>query len=172
MEHEPEYAPQYSMRERLHHALVGVACGAIVVAVCEWWAFPEFRAFAETAHCRTVLGLPGTTVLMFGIFVGLPLAAAVSIALFVVPLTMRSLRAQQYPPPGWKTHTQVKVRRGRQAQVSAVTLMLVPILLACIALWGGIQASRITSSPKPSSAYPDCETHLERASALAQRHTS
>lgn len=162
MKQEPEYAPQYSARERWLHALIGIGSAAVILAVCKWWAFPELRMFAQTAHCRTILGIPGTSVLMYGVFVGLPLAASISIAAFVAPLAIRSIRMREYPPPGVKVHGKVKVRKGPSARLAVIRDLLAPVALGCIAVWGGFQASELTRSLKAPASYPDCKAYLEK----------
>jgi len=168
MKQEPEYASQYSTRERWRHVLIGIPAAAVILAVCKWWAFPELRMFAQTAHCRTVLGIPGTSVLMYGVFVGLPLAASISIAAFEAPLAIRSIRMREYPPPGVKVHGKVRVRNGQSARLAAIRDLLAPTALGCIAVWGGFQASELARSLKPPSSYPECKAYLEEMALGAE----
>jgi hypothetical protein len=143
---EPEYAPQYSMRERWRFAAICIACYAALWVIFEWWASPQLRMFSQTAHCRTVLGISGSTVLMYGMFVGLPLMAAVSVGAFLIPNAVRSIRTRQHPPPGQKVLRRVKILSGRGAVVRAsVELGLVAALVA-IAAWGGFMAGKFTQS--------------------------
>lgn len=156
MDPRSEYAPQYSQQERLRHAAIAIVVGAVVWVVGQWWAFPALKEFVQTAHCRTVLGIPGTTALTYGIFVGLPLVVAMTIAIVTVPGALRALKSQQYPPPGAKTYRPVKVQRGRQAKKLVSMVLSLPVAVIFLALWGRIQAAELTRSVKSPSSYAEC----------------
>lgn len=144
-----EYAPQYSLRERIRRAIVGVVCLSIFFAVWQWWALPEWSEFARTAHCRTVWGISGSSVVMYAIFVGAPLAIAISLGAITVPLALRSIRARQYPPPGKKVLGKVRIRTGRKALVSAVGDLAAIATFVAIAVWGSLQARELLGQAKP-----------------------
>ncbi|WP_161829596.1 hypothetical protein [Steroidobacter agaridevorans] len=144
-----EYAPRYSLRERIRHAIVGVGCVSIFFAFWQWWALPQWSEFARTAHCRTVLGFAGSSVMLYVVFVAVPLAIAISLGAFMVPAALRSIRARQYPPPGQKVHGKVRIRTGRIAVVSAAGDLALIAAFVGIALWGSQQPRQILEQAQP-----------------------
>ena len=150
-----EYAPRYSLQERIKHAVVGVVCVSIFLAIWEWWALPQWIEFARTAHCRTVLGISGSRVALYGMFVGVPLTIAICLGAAIVPSALRSIRARQYPPPGKKVHGKVRIRTGRTAIVSAAGDLVLIGALVAIAVWGSLQVPQILGESKPRSD-PNC----------------
>lgn len=140
---EPEFAPQYSPRERWRRLAVhGVLCVLMLVALY-FWVWPKYRAISAGAACSTVFGVPGSTLLIYGSFVGAPLAAALVIVMLTARISMETILTRQYPPPGRKVFGRVKVKRGWQA----VAIALVPamfITFLCVLSSQGMQtASRI-----------------------------
>lgn len=161
MELEPEYAPQYTMRERWRCVAIVAVCFAVMWAMREWWPFPQLQVFAQTAHCRTVLGMPGRSVVLYGVFLGMPLAAAMSMGAIIVPPALRSIRTRRYPPLGKKVLGRVKVQTGRTAVLSAATDLVLAAALFAIAIWGGLKAAELTKDFKSVDG-GSCETSMER----------
>lgn len=121
---EPEFAPQYSPKERRRRLVLhGVLC-VLMFGALYWWALPHYRSFSADAACASVFGIPGSTVLIYGAFVGAPLAAAVLIVMLTARASMETILTRRYPPPGRKVFRRVKVKRGWQA----VALALVPAM--------------------------------------------
>lgn len=149
MAQQPEYAPQYSFRERVRYAIFAVLCAGAVIAIFEWWLLPEWAEFAKSAHCRTLFGIPGTAVVMYGTFVGLPLVAGLTIGPFIVPSSLRCIRARHYPEPGKKVLGRIKVRTGRAAIVRAGADLAMLATLFALAIWGGFAATDILRYVKP-----------------------
>jgi hypothetical protein len=143
-----EYAPRYSLQERIKRAIVGVVCLSILFAVCKLWAFPQWREFAQTAHCRTVLGMSGSSVMLYFTFVALPLAVAIFVGATLLPSALRSIRARQYPPPGKKVLGKVRIRTGRRAIVSAAGDLASIAVFVALAVLGGLQVSAILGQSK------------------------
>jgi len=95
-----EYAPEYSHAERIRFVVLGSAIGAMLVGVCQFWFFPWMREFSASASCRTVLGFSGNAVLFYGVFVGIPLHAALLVCVLVGRRGYRVLRQGRVPPEG------------------------------------------------------------------------
>jgi len=165
-----EYAPQYSQRERIRHAIVGVVCLSIFFAVWQGWALPQWSEFARTAHCRTVLGFSGSSVVLYVTFVGLPLAAAICFGAFMVPSALRSIRARQYPAPGRKVSRKVRIRTGWKAVVSASVELASVVVFVAIALWGNLQARQILEHAQPRSNATCSAVRSESPKANASRN--
>lgn len=121
---QPEFAPQYSPKERRHRLLLhGVLC-LLMLGALYWWAWPRYQSFAADAPCESIFGVPGSTVLIYGAFVGVPLAAAILIVILTARSSILAIATRRYPPPGRKVFGRVKVKRGWQA----VAFALIPAM--------------------------------------------
>lgn len=138
-----EYAPLYSAGERVR--LIATTGVPVLLLVASWrmWGLPQYQAFVKVAHCRTILGFPGTSVLFYGLFVGLPVCLALLIAAMVLPTSVKALRARCYPPPGQKTFRRTKIKRGWKAVFFASTGFFCVAYLLILAVWGGFAAHNL-----------------------------
>lgn len=164
MQQESEYAPQYSTRERRRRALIGIACIAVFWVIWTYWGLPRLQLFTQTAHCRTVFGLPGFTVLMHGLFVGLPLVIAASLGWVVMPHAVKCIRSRRYPAPGRKVTRKTKIQTGRRAVLSAVMEIAMIGSFVIISVWGGFQASELSRLPRNAKQIQQCAGNLAAGS--------
>ena len=141
-----EYAPEYSTAYRVRFIALGIVFGACVVAVSQLWLFPALKAFAETAHCRDVFGIPGSSVLAYGMFVGLPLFIAVSIAFTIGLRGVRILLSGQVPPPGERVFKKTPIRRAQRAKLVGILHLLPCALPIAIAIFGYPQAAELSAT--------------------------
>lgn len=160
---EPEFAPEYSTRERWR--LVGLY-SLLMLAVygaSKLWLLPRLAWFAANSQCQYVFGVSGTAVLFYGLFVGLPLGAAVLYAAFTVGISVRTIRSLQYPPPGQKVLRRTRVRKGRPAIALALAPLWVVASLCGLAAWGATQAARqLERTPSiRQSERPQCPHHAD-----------
>lgn len=134
---EPEFAPEYSSSERWR--LIGLCFSLMLAGYGVWklWLLPRLLWFADNSQCQTVFGISGTTVLFYGLFVGIPIAGAVLIAIFTLGVSVRAIRTRRYPPLGHKVFHRTKVRKGWPA----VALALVPPLF--VIYFCGLAASGV-----------------------------
>lgn len=121
---QPEFAPQYSPKERRRRLLLHVVIGTLLGAALYWWALPRFRSLSPEAACETIFGVPGSTVLIYGAFVGAPLAAAILIVLLTARQSIETIATRRYPPPGRKVYRHVKIKKGWQA----IAIALIPAM--------------------------------------------
>jgi hypothetical protein len=148
---EPEFAPRYSTKERRRRLLLhGVLCVLMFVAVF-WWALPRLRSYFDTARCETIFGLPGSTVLVYGVFVGLPLAAAILIVLLTARTSLHAIATRRYPPPGRKVYGRVKVKKGWQAIAFALLPAMLITYLCVLSSQGMSKAAQIARETKQSA---------------------
>lgn len=150
---EPEYAPQYTLKERLRHIAVLLPIGVTFYLLYEWWFLPKLRAFSEHAGCENVFGMPGPSVLFFGVFVFIPLLFALVTAGVFLPTAVRAIKTRRYPPPGKKVYRPTRIKTGSQAIASSVTPLVLVLFLIGVAVWGYGQASQILK--RAYSAHPN-----------------
>jgi hypothetical protein len=92
------------------------------------------------------LGISGVAVLLYGLFVGLPLGLALIIGLTLGRYGFRVLRDGQLPPVGEKVFRPTRIERGRKAKLVGIGQVMAPLMLVAIAVWGAPQAQQILSS--------------------------
>lgn len=151
-----EFAPEYSRTERIRFLLQALAAGAAVMAVCRLWLLPWLREFSVSAHCRSWLGIRGTAVLFHGLFVGLPLLAALLVGAFVGRRGLKVLREGRVPPAGEKVFRPTPVRRGARARLSGCVQLLSAVPLVALAAWGSLQSRALVeqAAPRPVQCSP------------------
>lgn len=149
-----EYAEQYTTRERVKH--IGIALGIVVplVLAAELWAFPALRDFADRSYCYEWKGVNGTTLLMYGVFVGLPLGSALVMGVPAALFGARIIRDKQMPPHGQKVFKRTKIRRGRLAVAAGWAHMLPLVFFIGLARWGEIQADKLLADFDPAETDP------------------
>ncbi len=138
-----EFAPEYTRTERVRFVVLSLGAGAFLMLLCQLWLFPWLREFAASAHCRLVFGFKGTSLLFYGVFVGVPLLAALLLGTLVGRRGYRVLREGRIPPSGEKVFRPTRIRRGREAKLSGYIQLVSPVPLLALAVWGGFQAQAL-----------------------------
>lgn len=152
---ESEFAPQYSPKERRRRLLLHVVLGALLAAAVYWWALPRFRAFSPDAPCELIFGVPGSTLLIYGAFVGGPLVAAVLIVLLTARQSIETIATRRYPPPGRKVYRRVKIKKGWQAIVLALIPAMFITYLGVLSSHGMTRAAEMARATRQSV---ECDT--------------
>lgn len=147
-----EFAPEYSRTERVRFAALGVAVGGALTLALRLWFFPWLRDFSSSAHCQTVLGVKGTVVLFYGIFVGVPTFAGLVVALTLGRRGYRIVREGRTPPSGEKVFRPTPVVWGLRAKVLGYIQLFAVVPLIVIAVWGSFQAQSLIAQAEEPSA--------------------
>lgn len=140
----PEFAEEYSFRERVRLCTVGLIVGGVLVLMWKLWLLPAFTAFAASAHCRSVLGIAGTTVLWYGLFVGFPLFLALIFACMEGRHGVKILNDGQSPPIGSKVLRPTRIKRGAAARRAGYLRLVAFTPFVVIAIWGFFQAESLS----------------------------
>ncbi|WP_129641272.1 hypothetical protein [Peristeroidobacter agariperforans] len=159
---EPEFAPQYSPKERRRRLLLHVVVGALLSAAVYWWVLPRFRLFSADAPCEAIFGVPGSTVLIYGAFVGAPLAAAILIVLLTARQSIETIATRRYPPPGRKVYRRVKIKKGWQAIAIALIPAMFITYLCVLSSQGLARAAEMARETRQSA---ECGTSSNKQSA-------
>jgi len=141
----PEFAEEYGNAERVRFVIVGVAAGAVVVAVGKLWLFPWLGELANSAPCHTVFGFNGVAVLWYSLFAGLPLFGAVVVACTTGHHGYKILRDGQAPPLGQRVFRPTRIKRGAKAKVVGYLNVLACSPLFALAVWGVLQAKDLAN---------------------------
>lgn len=137
---ESEFAPQYSVRERWLRIAVAAPLILGFAAAWQWWLLPMWGRFAENAHCNTVFGFSGLSVVFYGIFVAFPLLIALFVGAFMLGPSLRAIHARRFPPPGQKVFRPTKIKTGWRAVAIACVPIFIVVYLVGIGIWGIGQA--------------------------------
>lgn len=152
----PEFAPRYTTAESIRIVVVGALAGAAVLTLGQGWLFPWLKEFARTAHCRTVWGMDGLTVLWYGLFVGLPLHVGLLVLATLGWRGYKILRDGQFPALNEKVARPTRIRRGTAAQWIGCLHLCICIPLFALSVWGWFVAAEYAHHPIPASAYLTC----------------
>jgi hypothetical protein len=149
----PEYAPQYSRREKIRKL---ATFAALLLALALAWQFcflPWFNDFAAHSDCRSLFGIPGHIVVLHLLFTVLPLSLCIPAVAILLPQAWRALRSRQYPPPGRKTLCRTRISRG--AGAIAISTIILALLLTEITLvaYSHLEAHRRIAAI--DARYPD-----------------
>jgi hypothetical protein len=162
-----EYAELYTTKQRLVFIAITLGLLLPLMIVTDRVGFPALEGYAATAHCRELLGIPGTTVLIYALFVGLPLSGAVLVG---VPLAWRGLRIirdGQRPPRGVRVFKPTRIRRGAQARLAGYAHMLPLLFFIAVAIWGEGPAARMVADVEAVAADPEeCARVTQTGSAM------
>ena len=158
-----EFAPEHSTAYRVRFVVLGCVSGACVVVASKLWLFHALSAFARTAHCREVFGIPGPSVLAYGLFVGMPLFMALVVAGAMGFRGAKILSSGQVPPPGEKVFKKTPIRRGRRAQLVGSLHLLACTPLIAISIWGYPAAAEFSANLQRKAVDPSVEaTHCAK----------
>jgi|GEM_PF-502133 len=157
----PEFAEEYTVRERVRICVLGLVVGGVFVMSWKLWLLPRFGAFVASAPCRSVFGVSAVAVLWYGVFVGLPVLCAVPLACIEGRRGLKILRDGQSPPKGAKVLRPTRIKRGAAARRIGYLSLLSFVPLLAVAAWGFFQAESLSrlSQHKP----PTCAANIAHA---------
>ncbi|MDI1245936.1 MAG: hypothetical protein PSV24_11090 [Rhodoferax sp.] len=161
----PEFAEEYSVRERVRFVIVGVTVGAVVVAVGKLWLFPWLGQLANSAQCHMVLGVSGVTVLWYSLFAGLPLFGALVVACTSGHHGYKILRDGQAPPLREKVFRPTRIKRGTKAKLVGYLHLFAFSPLFALAIWGVLQAEELSSQTQHRPCTKTANPSIEGASS-------
>jgi hypothetical protein len=136
-----------ALAERVRLLAFWLAAGGAAVLVGRLGFFPWLRGFAESAHCRSILGIEGAAVLFHGLFVGVPMLGAGLASVLISRRGCKILRQGRAPPVGEKVFRPTPVLKGARARRSGWLQLVSPVPFLALAVWGGFQARSLTAAP-------------------------
>ena len=147
-----EFADEYTDAERIRFVVVGAIAGGSIVAIGKLWLFPWLRVFSESADCQSVFGTRGTTVLGYGLFVGIPLFATLLVIGTFGRRGLRILREGRVPPSFEKVFRPTRIERGPKAKAIGYLQLFAATPMLALLVWGTNQAGTFArrSDSKPS----------------------
>lgn len=116
-----------------------------------------------------IFGVSGSTVLLYGAFVGVPLAAAILIVLLTARSSIEAILTRRYPPPNRKVFGRVKIKRGWQAVAFALMPAMAVTYLCVLSSQGMTTAARIARQTEQST---NCHADSNNAPPLPRNEGS
>lgn len=165
---EPEFAPQYSPKERRRRLLLHGVLGVLTLGAIYWWALPRYRSFSVEAPCETLFDVPGSTILLYGGFVGVPLAAAVLIVLLTARSSIESIATRRFPPPNRKVFGRVKVKKGWQA-IAFALMPAMAVTYLCVLSSQGITTAAQMARETQRSTQCNADSSIESPAPRNER---
>jgi hypothetical protein len=138
-----EFAPLYSTRERVALALKMLAVAAPIYIVGFYWLFPWLQDYFETANCDRFGAVSGLELLLYGLFVGMPLSMALLFWLIEGSNCLRVWRLGQSPLPGEKVFRKTRYRYGAAARIRPMVIFALIAILVGVAIRGGFVAREL-----------------------------
>ncbi len=129
-----------------------------IVITHEKWVFPFISWYANTAHCHNPLGYSGIAVLWYTVLVGLPLFCSFIIGVVTLPLGINGLCDKQFPPKGFKVYKPTKILRGWKAKFKSIILLVMPLTLVLVSIWGYFQVDKMPHDVPKDFDYSVCKS--------------
>ncbi|MGF1736186.1 hypothetical protein [Photobacterium satsumensis] len=139
-----EYAPEYTLREKVTRVSVLACLGLLVIVSVKRWLEPVMNTFSERPHCYEFYGFNAAEHLWHIAFVGIPLSAWLLASLVMLPIGIRGLRDKQFPPKSMKVFKPTVICRGMVGKVKSTAFFIVPTLMLFISVWGYAQAEKLS----------------------------
>jgi hypothetical protein len=120
---EPVFALEYTKEEKVKFVKKGFIFGGATVLLMKFFFIPLLAEFASVAHNINFLGISGTTILLVGIFLGVPILSGI-ILLPIFKVAIKSIQQKQYPPKELKVFQKTRIIKGKKAIAKAVIILL------------------------------------------------
>ncbi|MDX1802580.1 MAG: hypothetical protein R3292_00765 [Alcanivorax sp.] len=148
------WAPQYSRVERVRLLLLHGSWALPLVLFLQFAFFPWFEGFVQIAHCQHYRLFDGDQVtglqlVIYGLFVGLPVMLALTVLALEGRRSYRSLRLGQFPLPGEKVWRPTRYLYGGKARLRAGLFFLLVALLLAFCMQGYVWAGQFMQRASP-----------------------
>jgi len=145
----PNHAPEYTTRERITFVLKHMLWFIPLVAATELWFFDWLSEYADNANCYIYGSITGVHLIMYGLFVGIPLSLVILLSILEGRRAIKVIKLGQNPLPGEKVFKKTKYTYGHKAKVKPVGIIFSIGFLLALTIWGVMQAHELTQNIKP-----------------------
>ncbi|WP_372635739.1 hypothetical protein [Alcanivorax jadensis] len=144
-----EWAPQYSKAERIRLLLFHAAWAVPLFLLTEFFFFPWFERYLETAHCHRYGAFNGLELVLYGLFIGLPLGLALLVLAIEGRHSFQILRLGQLPLPGEKVFRPTRYVYGHRARIKPLIFFLLVVFLCGVSVQGFFWADAMIGELSP-----------------------
>ncbi len=131
-----EWAPQYSKAERIRLLMFHAAWAVPLFLLTEFFFFPWFERYVETAHCHDYGSLNGLEWVIYSLFIGLPLGLALVVLAIEGRHSFRVLQLGQSPLPDEKVLRPTRYAYGHRARIKPLIFFLLVVFLCGVSVQG------------------------------------
>lgn len=165
---EPEYAPLYNRRERIRIALMYLFFALVLAIAGYFYIIPWLTDFINTMHCKEFYGVHGVVVMIYALFVGLPLLVMLTMQPVLSVHAVKIIRDAQSPPKNTKVFRKTKITKGKKARLTGWFLLLsLPVAFIAIIAWGYLSAGKwIQTIDVNTLDYSVCVEEVNRSQGL------
>jgi len=153
-------APEYSKRERIVFVLKHILWFVPLYAATELWFFDWLAKYSDNANCYYYGNITGVHLVMYGLFVGLPLSSAIIIAILEGHRSIKIIKLGQNPLPEEKVFKKTKYKYGYKAKIQPIAIFCFIGVFILFSAWGSMQAYKLTQDIKP------CKQQLTSCSSI------
>lgn len=144
MKDSQEYAPLYTQGERVRLAVIYTCIFLLVSLIGYIWLLPELEQFMSTAHCQTFYGYHGLVVMVYGLYVGIPVLTWLTLQIAFTWQGAKIIIHRQSPPVGTKVLRKTVIVKGREAVMKGwLMILLVPAFFIMVVPWGVVTADKL-----------------------------
>lgn len=144
-----EYAPEYTKRERVFIALKMLVLIITLALISEFWFLDWIVDYAKNANCYIYGDFTGVDVLLYGMFVVLPLSFALMIVLMEGRRSMRIISSGQNPLPGEKVLRPTRYKYGTAALIQPIAMGVIVFLLISLAVASSLRIEKFAAKIEP-----------------------
>jgi hypothetical protein len=138
-----EFVDEYTREERARFVIIAIVVGGAIVVAAQWWFFPWLGEFSSRAQCVELSGMSGVAWLVYGLFVGFPLASAIVLGGLAVWRGYKILRDGRVPPTGEKSFRATRITYGRPAMMWGWLHMTPLAFFLVVSMWGAVKAHEL-----------------------------
>jgi len=144
-----EWAPQYSKAERIVLLLCHAGWAVPLFLLTEFFFFPWFERYVETAHCHRYGAFNGLELVFYGLFIGLPLGLALVMLALEGWRSVQVLRLGQSPLPNEKVFRPARYVYGHRARIKPLIFFLLVLFSMGMAVQGFFWAGAMIRDLSP-----------------------
>jgi hypothetical protein len=149
------YAPEYSRQEKRRQLFRALAWALPFLVVVNFYWLPWFNQYAEHAHCYKYGSFTGFHIVLYALFVAVPVVLAIALFSFMGPRFIKVLRIGQFPLPGEKVFRPTKYIYGWRSRSLGVLFFVILISLLGMGVWGYFGANELLALTEPKWTF--CE---------------
>jgi len=143
------YAPEYTKRERVVFVIKQLLWFLPLFLVTKLWLVDWLSGYADEANCYHHGNITGVHIIMYGLFVGIPLFVAILLTTLEGRRALKVIKLGQSPLPEEKVFTKTKYKYGYKTKIKPIILLCIIGLIIMFSLWGSIHAHALTQNIAP-----------------------
>jgi hypothetical protein len=151
------YAPIYTKNERIKYFVKHALWVVPSFIFTQFWFFPFLDNYSKVAHCFDYGVLTGTHLVLYGVFVGLPLLLALLVFFTKGKKSLKIIKYGQDPLPNEKVFTKTAYIYGTKAKLRAYGVLAYILLALGLGVFGYFWANETITDILTHKSTDMCE---------------